>query len=94
MIPGFFKLYKPKTYQFRYRYYDPKKEAQKEREERIKNKEQDPNDLTGYKTGITRGTFREYADKNKSRTSESRNSNIRVVIILGILLLIAYYLIK
>ena len=31
---NFFKLYKPKTYNYRYIYYDPKKEAQKEREEK------------------------------------------------------------
>ena len=37
---GFFKLYKPKTYNYRYIYYDPKKEAQKEREERYATKDE------------------------------------------------------
>ena len=29
---GFFNLYKPREYKYRYIYYDPKKEAQKERD--------------------------------------------------------------
>jgi hypothetical protein len=93
MLTGFFKLYKPKTYQYRPIYYDPLKEAQQKREEQLKAKKENPD--TRYKTSITRGTFREYADKNKTaRRSLNRRSNIRVIAILGILLLIAYYLIR
>jgi hypothetical protein len=94
MLTGFFKLYKPKTYQYRPIYYDPQKEAQQKREEQLKAKKEGA-DGAKYKTGITRGTFREYADKNKTaRRPLNKSSNIRVIAILGILLLIAYYLIK
>jgi len=33
---GLFSLYKPKEYKYRYIYYDPKKEALKEREKKIR----------------------------------------------------------
>lgn len=32
---GLFNLYKPKEYKYRYIYYDPKKEASKEREKKM-----------------------------------------------------------
>lgn len=88
---GFFKLYKPKTYNYRYIYYDPKKEAQKEREERYATKDENGE----QRPTIRRGTFREELDRrNKVYRDNVRQSNIRLIIILGLLLLIAYYLVK
>ncbi|HRZ96470.1 MAG TPA: hypothetical protein P5084_02860 [Paludibacter sp.] len=90
---GFFNLYKPKEYKYRYIYYDPKKEALKEREKQETIAEQVRNGE--YKPTIRRGTFREMADKNKNfRNQQTRQSNIRIVIIIIILLAIAYFLLK
>lgn len=90
---GFFNLYKPRKYDYRPIYYDPKKEAQKEREKRLaEGKETQEGE---FKSTIHRGSFREEAAKNKnSRSNQSRKSNIRLVLILFVLLLLAYYLLK
>ena len=90
---GIFNLYKPKEYNYRYIYYDPKKEAIKEREK--KTATADKVREGEYKPTIRRGTFREMADKNKNfRNQQTRQSNIRLVFILIILLAIAYFLLK
>ena len=88
---NFFKLYKPKTYNYRYIYYDPKKEAQKEREEKYASK--DGNEE--YKPSIKRGSFRAELDRrNKTYRDNARQANIRLIIIIGVLLLIGYSLLK
>ncbi len=90
---GFFNLYKPKEYNYRYIYYDPKKEALKEREKQTVTA--DKVREGEYRPTIRRGTFREMADKNKNfRNQQTRQSNIRLVLILIILLAIAYFLLK
>ncbi len=90
---GFFNLYKPKEYNYRFIYYDPKKEAQKEREKKTEASEKKSNGE--YKPSIRRGTFREMADKNKNfRTQQTRQSNIRLIFIIIILLAIAYFMLK
>jgi hypothetical protein len=87
---GFFNLYKPRKYDYRYIYYDPKKEAQKEREKRLAEGQDGE-----FKTSIHRGSFREEAARNKNtRGKQSRKSNIRLIMILFVLLLLAYYLLK
>jgi len=88
---GFFKLYKPRTYNYRPIYYDPKKEAQKEREEKYAKEENNGE----FKTSIKRGSFREEMNKrNSAYRDNARQSNIRLVVIIGVLFLIAYFLIK
>lgn len=88
---GFFKLHKPLEYKYRYIYYDPKKEAQKEREQKINSGEQEG----GYKRTIQRGTFREMANqRHAQRKSSVMQSNIRLLIIIAILLLVMYFLIS
>lgn len=90
---GFFNLYKPRKYSYRHIYYDPKKEARKEREKKLA--EGTENESGEFKSTIRRGSFRQEAEKNKSsRGNQSTKSNIRFVIILFILLVIAYYLLK
>ncbi len=90
---GLFNLYKPKEYKHRYIYYDPKKEASKEREKKLDENKTNP-DGTYRPTIIRRGAFREMADKNKSmRKEQARSSNFRILIILVVLLAIAYFLI-
>ena len=90
---SFFKLYKPRKYGYRFIYYDPKVEAQKEREKRLSK---DTDNMDGsFKTTIHRGSFREQAEKNRnSRTHQSRQSNFRLIIILFVLLVLLYYFLR
>ncbi|MDD4488997.1 MAG: hypothetical protein PHD30_00665 [Paludibacter sp.] len=92
---SFFKLHKPLVYKYKPIYYDPKKEAQKER---MKNLEKDKQteENGGYEPKVLhRGAFREMADKNRnSRNAQTRQSNIRLIIIILILFLIAYFLLR
>lgn len=91
---GLFNLYKPKEYKHRYIYYDPKKEASKEREKKLEESKANE-DGTYRPTIIKRGAFREMANQNKSiRREQARSSNIRIFIILALLLAITYFLIK
>lgn len=91
---GLFNLYKPKEYKHRYIYYDPKKEASKERDKRMDESKTNA-DGTYKPTILKRGAFREMADKNKSmRKEQARSSNVRIFIILVLLLAITYFLIK
>jgi hypothetical protein len=90
---SFFKLYKPREYGYRYIYYDPKKEAKKEREKRLKDTAE--NGESGFKSTLHRGSFRQQAEKNKNvRAHQSRQSNIRLIIILFILLALLYYFLR
>lgn len=93
---GLFSLYKPKEYNYRYIYYDPKKEAAKEREKKLAEGEGQTDKIPAdYKPSIRRGTFREMAQKsNQMRTDQIRQSNLRLIIIIVLLLAIAYFLIK
>jgi hypothetical protein len=89
---GFFNLHKPLQYKYRYIYYDPKKEAQKEREQRNSDQKKDVNE--GFKPFIQRGTFREMANHQQSRRSSVMQSNVRLVVIILILVLIMYFLVS
>jgi hypothetical protein len=87
-VPRFFKLHKPKRFEYNPRYWDPEKE---EREERIRRIKQEMGvELEGgpVRTTITRGSFRQYKKHTKVRAT--RSSNIRLVIILAVLFLISY----
>ncbi len=87
---GFFNLYKPREYGYRYIYYDPKKEEKKEKERLRAKQSEEPHQPT-----LRRGVFREMADKNKNyRVEQMRKSNLRLVIILFAMLAILYYLLS
>jgi len=91
----FFNLYKPQTYNYKPIYYDPVKEARKEREARFAKKENDEvEEGTGeFQTTLKRGCFREEFEKtNKIRKEYSRKSNTRLIIIMVILAAIAYWI--
>lgn len=91
---GLFSLYKPKEYKYRYIYYDPKKEARDEREKQREAAEKSV-ESGEYKPTIRRGTFREMAQRNsKTRSDMSRQSNIRLVVIMALLFAIAYFLLR
>lgn len=90
MKMGFFKLYKPKEYKYRFIYYDPKKEAQKEREKKLAEEQ---NNSGEFRPSIKRGMFREMADKNKmDMKSQIRNSNVRLILIIVFLLILMYFI--
>lgn len=99
---SFFKLHKPMVYKYKPIYYDPEKEARKEREQRMaaagekKDGEKKDGEPKEFKTSIRRGTFRQMADKNRdtARSSELKKSNTRLIIIILILFLVLYLLIK
>lgn len=93
MITSFFNIYKPRKYDYHYIYYDPLKEARKERERRmgVTNEDSDKE----YRPTLHCGSFREEADKlKKTRTKEVRKTNRNVLIILIILLILAYFLLR
>lgn len=89
-VPRFIKLPKHKTFNYSPRYWDPEKEEREERIRRIKQEmgidvPSDPN-----RTTIRRGSFRQASQKAKVRAT--RGSNIRLMIILAVLFLLAYLL--
>lgn len=91
---SFFKLHKPLVYKYKPVYYDPKKEAQKVREKSQAFAGEKVDD-GAYKSSLHRGSFREMAEKNKnSKHVQNRQSNVRLIIIIMILVLIAYFLLK
>jgi hypothetical protein len=89
-IPRFIKLPGHKQFNYTPRYWDPEKEARDERIRQIKQEmgidvPSDPN-----RTTIKRGSFRQA--RQKSKVKATRSSNIRLVIILAVLLMLAYLL--
>ena len=89
---GFFKLYKPRTYNYRPIYYDPKKEARKERGEKYSEKEQAAD---GFKTSIRRGSFREeHEQRSRVYRDNARQANIRLAVIIALLFLLVYFIMK
>jgi hypothetical protein len=90
---GFFNLHKPLQYKYKYIYYDPKKEAQQEREK--KAKENQENKSEGYKPSLRRGSFREMSKQGRhERRSSVMQSNIRLVVIIIILFLLMFWLLN
>ena len=87
-IPRFFKTPGHKQFNYNPRYWDPEKEELEERIRQIKQEmgmevPTDPNRST-----IRRGSFRTASQKAKVKAG--RTSNIRLLVILAVLLLIAY----
>jgi hypothetical protein len=89
-IPRFIKL--PGHNQFNYtpRYWDPEKEARNERIRQIKQEMGIEVPLDRNRTTIKRGSFRQV--RQKANVKATRTSNIRLVVILAILLLLAYFI--
>ncbi len=89
-IPRFIKLPTHKQFNYSPRYWDPEKEEREERIRQIKLEmgievPSDPN-----RTTIKRGSFRQASRHTKVKAT--RSSNIRLVIILAVLLMLAYLL--
>ena len=87
-IPRFIKLPGHKKFNYTPRYWDPEKE---EREERIRQIKQEMGiEMSGdpNRTTIRRGSFRQAHKQAKVRAS--RASNIRLLVILAVLFILAY----
>ena len=89
-IPRFIKLPSHKRFEYTPRYWDPEKEEFEERVRQIQQEmgmdvPRDPN-----RTTIKRGSFRQVRQQTKIKAS--RNSNLRLLVILVALSLIAYLL--
>jgi len=88
-IPRFFKLPKNKQFSYQPLYYDPLKEAKEERRKRLEREGTVKSD-EGFTPRISRGVMREYFRKEQVARKQS---NIRLIVIIMVLLFIAYLLI-
>lgn len=89
-LPRFIKLPEHKHFNYSPRYWDPEKEAREERIRQIKQEMGVEVPSNPNRTTIKRGSFRQVRQKNKVKAT--RNSNIRLLVILAILLFFAYLL--
>jgi hypothetical protein len=88
-VPRFFKLHKPKQFEYNPIYWDPEKEEREERIRRIKQEMGvDEEGSSMQRSSIRRGSFRQY--KRNAKVRASRSSNIRLIIILAVLFLLSY----
>jgi len=89
-LPRFIKLPHHKKFSYAPRYYDPEKEEREERIRRIKQEMGIDVPRNPGRTTIRRGSFRQ-ASRN-AKVKATRGTNIRLVVILAVLLIIAYLL--
>lgn len=90
---GFFsfnKRIKHRTFDYTPRYYDPKKEELKERMEQYK-KNKDEVDLEKTKRRISSGMRAKYRADSNFKKQQTRNSNIRLIIIFMVILVLTYF---
>jgi len=89
-IPRFIKLPKHKQFNYAPMYWDQEKEARDKRIRQIKQEMGVDVPSNPSRTTIKRGSFRQVRQKTKVKAT--RNSNIRLVVILAILFFLAYLL--
>jgi len=87
-LPRFFKTREPNRFNYTPLYWDPQKEKREERVRRIKAELGQEVELGKRSTTITRGSFRQYNSRSTRRAG--RESNLRILIIVSLLLLLAY----
>ncbi len=90
-VPRFIKLPSYKRFNYSPRYWDPEKEEREDRIRRIKHEmgiemPSDPN-----RTTIRRGSIRQV--RQKAKVKAGRSSNIRLLVILAVLFMLAYLII-
>jgi hypothetical protein len=91
-IFGFGSKVKPKPFGYKPRYYDPDKE---EMEARLAKYRKQADSLNGMKERISTGLRRRAGkDAENIYQRESRKSNVRVLIILGLLIFATYLILK
>ena len=89
-IPRLFKLPRHREFEYQPLYYDPVKEEREKRNREIERElGLNTQDDVDFKTGIRRGSMRHYIRSQKRAT---RNSNLRLFIIISILFFLAYLL--
>ena len=97
MIGKFLHTQKPHQFNIPFRYYDPAKEEMKQREERIKA-ELGINESKSWDSGKRidlRGSFRRgMRVSSKSAGDAKRKSTTRLILLMVILFLIAYFVFK
>jgi hypothetical protein len=87
-LPRFIKLPGHKEFNYTPRYWDPEKEARNDRIRQIKQEMGVEVPIDPNRSTIKRGSFRTAGKKAKVKAS--RTSNIRLLVILAILFLLAY----
>jgi 2'-5' RNA ligase len=88
-IPGLFKVPKNKEFKFIPRYYDERKEKLQERIRTIEAEMGIKSNKVKYHSGITRGSMRGNRDRVRSA---KKQSNIRLLVILGFLVILIYFI--
>jgi hypothetical protein len=87
-LPRFIKLPGHKQFNYSPRYWNPEKEAREERIRQIKQEMGMELPIDPNRTTIKRGAFRQARQTIKVKAT--RNSNIRLFVILAILIFLAY----
>ena len=87
---GLFRTPKPKPFNYSPIFYDPNKEALKEREQQLRQ-EMGVTDESAPRVSMIRGQMRSYYKRNVKGKSRS-TVNLRLIVIFIALCLIAYYL--
>lgn len=94
---SFTNLPKSKQFNITTRFYDPRKEAMKEREERFRRESEENKEgetVSGYAASI-KGSFRNAGKINSKTLAEvRRKSNKRILYILIALLALLYFVLK
>lgn len=89
-FPRFFKIPKHQQYDYKPRYWDPKKEELEGRIKRIKQIEEGK--IEGVKNRISGGFKRRYQAETPSRKSQVMRSNLYLLGIIGVLGYVTYLL--
>ena len=89
-VPRFIKLPSYKRFNYTPRYWDPEKEERESRIRMIKHEMGIDMPSDPLRTTIKRGSFRQVRQKTKVKAGIS--SNIRLLIILAVLFLLAYFI--
>lgn len=94
----FFHLPKGKKFSIPNRFYDPRKEAMKDREARMKaelglDKDEDGIRDSGYRSSV-KGSFRKGMKGGSFANKERAKSNFRLFLIIAALAILAYVLLK
>lgn len=93
----FFRTPKPRRYVHKPIYWDPEEDERKEREERVRKELGLPPEDGKFHTNIKRGSFRKLRESGDAKvpsdtSRERRNSNLRLLLIIAALLVVAYIL--
>ncbi|MCB0704377.1 MAG: hypothetical protein KDC34_03670 [Saprospiraceae bacterium] len=88
-----FRAKKPQKYNYVPRYYDPAKEDLESRLRQLEGSKKD--DIAEVRNRLEGGFMRKSGgyvpDANRIRAGSSKRTNFRLILVLGVLLLLAYY---